>query len=84
MIASKDYTRVMQRTFDLNAWASALKPGCLIDAQLPVTERWAPARVLSRAPPPFQRWLRVAFEGLPLSWYVCVVMFSLKESQGPH
>ena len=59
-----------QCTVDVSRWARELQPGARLDAKLPILDQWAPATMLERAPPPFQRWIRVAFHGLPFALYV--------------
>ena len=82
MMCADDYLRVVKRVFDVNKWAQELKPGCLVDARLPITDRWAPARILTRAPAPFTRWYRVAFEGLPFRWCVTALTAPVERCGG--
>jgi len=49
---------------DLDLWHASLRDGHPVDALLPLRGAWAKGVVLNRAPAPFQRWIRVAFDGL--------------------
>lgn len=62
-------TRIERSTLDVEKWVRALVPGSRCDTVLPLTGRWARARVITVGPPPFRNWFRVAFEGLPLVWW---------------
>jgi hypothetical protein len=48
---------------------AGLRVGSRLDARLPLTDGWAPARVVSIAPAPFSHWFRVSFDGLGLEWW---------------
>ncbi|KAA0157626.1 hypothetical protein FNF29_00202 [Cafeteria roenbergensis] len=54
---------------NLTEWMEGLEPGSPLDALLPVGEAWGRARVVARAPAPFRRCMRVAFEGLGLEFW---------------
>lgn len=68
-MAAPDARALRKLTFDVNKWARSLRPGSQLDARLPITGNWAPARVVMVAPAPFSHWFRVAFDGLDLTWW---------------
>lgn len=58
-------TTLAMQVLDMEQWASELAIGSRVDALLPLGGVWAAGTVIARAPQPFQRWLRVAFDGMP-------------------